>query len=80
MKIPPCMYIKGGAEGKVLRLKGDLYGLKQSSHVWQKMFRKFMISEGFKQCVMDTCIYMRGEGDSRIILGIHVDDQVIWVP
>ena len=47
MKIPPRMYIKGGAEGKVLRLKGALYGLKQSSHVWQEMFRKFMISEGF---------------------------------
>ena len=80
MKIPPRMYIKGGAEGKVLRLKGALYGLKQSSHVWQETFKKIMISEGFKQCVMDTCIYMRGEGDSRIILGIHVDDQVITGP
>ena len=80
MKIPPRMYINGGAEGKVLRLKGALYGLKQSSHVWQEMFRKFMISEGFTQCVMDTCIYMRGEADSRIILGIHVDDQVITGP
>ena len=80
MKIPPRMYIDGGAEGKVLRLKGALYGLKQSSHVWQEMFKKFTISEGFTQCVMDTCIYMRGEGDSRIILGIHVDDQVITGP
>ena len=48
--------------------------------MWQEMFRKFMISEGFTQCVMDTCIYMRGEADSRIILGIHVDDQVITGP
>ena len=29
---------------------------------------------------MDTCIYTRGEGQSRIILGIHVDDQVIVGP
>ena len=80
MKIPPCMYIEGVVEGKVLRLKGALYGLKQSSHVWQETFRNFMVAEGFKQCVMDTCIYMKGEGNNRIILGIHVDDQVITGP
>ena len=29
---------------------------------------------------MDTCIYTRGSGQSRIILGIHVDDQAIVGP
>ena len=29
---------------------------------------------------MDTCIYTRGIGQSRIIVGIHVDDQVIVGP
>ena len=39
-----------------------------------------MIKSGFSQCKMDTCIYIRGEGKNRIILGIHVDDQVIAGP
>ena len=39
-----------------------------------------MIKSGFKQCIMDTCIYTRGTGKSRIILGIHVDDQAIIGP
>ena len=38
-----------------------------------------MIKSGFKQCVMDTCIYI-GTGQSRIILGIHVDDQAFIGP
>ena len=33
MTIPPGMKILGGCEGKVLTLRGALYGLKQSSHV-----------------------------------------------
>ena len=80
MTIPPYMIIEGGSHGKVLRMKGALYGLKQSSNVWNKMFNAFMIKSGFFQCKMDTCIYIRGEGNNKIILGIHVDDQVIAGP
>ena len=83
MKIPPYMNIPN-SESKVLKLKGALYGLKQSSNVWGRTFEKFMLKSGFKHdfvmCVMDTCIYTRGTGQSRIILGIHVDDQAIIGP
>ena len=61
-------------------MKGALYGLKQSSDVWGKMFESFMLKSGFKQCIVDTCIYTRGSGQSCIILGIHVDDQAIIGP
>ena len=44
------------------------------------MFTLFMFSIGFKQCVMNTCMYTRGKGHSPIIVGIHVDDQVIVGP
>ena len=49
MTIPPHMHIKGNTEGKVLRMLGALYGLKQSSHVWNKKFHEFMIHAGFQQ-------------------------------
>ena len=39
-----------------------------------------MLRSGFKQCIMDTCMYTRGIGQSRIILGIHVDYQAIIGP
>lgn len=80
MTIPPYMNIIGDTRGKVLRMKGGLYGLKKSSHVWNKMFNDFMVKSGFTQCKMDTCIYTRGFGYNRVILGIHVDDQVIAGP
>lgn len=79
MKIPPYMNIPDSGN-KVLKLKGALYGLKQSSNVWGNTFEAFMLKSGFKQCIMDTCIYTRGVGQSRIILGIHVDDQAIVGP
>ena len=47
MTIPPYMKIKGNSEGKVLKMLGALYGLKQSSNVWNKMFNSFMINAGF---------------------------------
>ena len=80
MTIPPGMKIPGGSEGKVLRVRGALYGLKQSSHVWAKMFTEFMLKVGFKQSILDTCIYTKGEGQSKIILGIYEDDHVIVSP
>ena len=42
MKIPPYMNIKGNTEGEVLKMLGALYGLKQSSNVWNKMLHSFM--------------------------------------
>ena len=39
-----------------------------------------MLKQGFKQSILDTCIYYRGLGLNRIILGIHVDDQAIIGP
>ena len=46
MTIPPYMIIEGGSHGKVLKMKGALYGLKQSTNVWNKMFNAFMIEVG----------------------------------
>ena len=51
MKIPSYMNIPN-SEDKVLKLKGALYGLKQSSNVWGRTFENFMLKLGFKQCVM----------------------------
>ena len=47
MKIPPYMDILNSTH-KVLKLKGALYGLKQSSNVWGRTFERFMLKQGFK--------------------------------
>ena len=51
MKIPPYMKVDK-TENKVLKTKGVLYGLKQGSHVWGKMFEAIMLKSGFKQCLI----------------------------
>ena len=79
MKIPPYMDIPNSTH-KVLKLKGALYGLKQSSNVWGRTFERFMLKQGFTQSILDTCIYYRGTGLNKIILGIHIDDQAIIGP
>ena len=61
MKIPPHIDIPNSTH-KVLQLKGALYGLKQSSNVWGRTFERFMLKQGFKQRILDTCIYYRGTG------------------
>ena len=57
MRIPPYMSIPYYANKVLSKLKGALYGLKQSSSVWGEIFEAFMLKSGFKQCIMDTlCI------------------------
>ena len=51
----------------------SLHGLKQSPRCWNNVFKKFMISLGFKQSVADRCIF----DDRLAIVTVHVDDLVL---
>ena len=79
VKIPAYMDIRNSAL-KTLKLKGALYGLKQSSNVWGRTFERFMLKQGFTQSKLDTSIYYEGTRLNRSMLGIHVDDQAIIGP
>ena len=62
---------------EVWQLKKSLYGLKQVSHVWNKLLDSMLKKLGFDQCDKDTCVYLHQSKKGFIILAIHVDDMLI---
>ena len=63
--------------GMVCKLKRSLYGLKQSPRCWYQKLIDFLSSIGYISCFSDSAIYTKGEGDSRVIIGVYVDDLII---
>lgn len=63
-------------DGKVVKLKKTLYGLKQSPMEWNNTLNQFMIDEGFTRSQADKCIYSRKDGDEYIYVAVYVDDII----
>lgn len=76
VKPPKGMNIE---DGKVLKLKKGLYGLKQSPRLWNETLDTFLKRKGFTQCKSDPCIYVRNEKGRYAILGVYVDDIIMAV-
>ena len=72
---PPPGYTKD--RSKICKLKKSLYGLKQSGHLWNNMLNSFLTKQGFTRSMVDTCVYTRFKGESKIILLVWVDDLII---
>jgi hypothetical protein len=62
---------------KVLRLRKSLYGLKQSPHLFNKKLDAFLRSRRLTPTRGDPCLYSRLEGEVRLMVSVHVDDQLI---
>ena len=54
-----------------------MYGLKQSGRMWHTCLHNFLKEIEFSQIIADNCIYVKGEGKSKIILVVWVDDLVL---
>ena len=50
-------------------VKCALYGMPQSSHLWNATLHDYLIKDGFVRANSDACIYIKREGASFIILG-----------
>lgn len=74
MKAPNAS-LTGGNE--VWQLRKSLYGLKQASHVWNKLLDSTLKGLGFDRCSKDTCVYLYRSNQAFIILAVHVDDMLI---
>ena len=61
-----------------LNSKKSIYGLKQASKQWYLKFDKVVIANGFKENIIDQCIYMKISGSKYIFLVLYVDD--IFLP
>ncbi len=61
----------------VCRLHKGLYGLKQSSRLWNIKFDAFITKYGLTSTTADPCVYTRSSDNEFIILGIWVDDGLL---
>ena len=62
---------------EVWKLQKSLYGLKQASHVWNKLLDSTLKQLGFDRCSKDTCVYLHQSKNAFIVLAVHVDDMLI---
>ena len=76
MEIPPG-FTTAETEGKVLRLKKSLYGLKQSPRAWFDRFKRAILAMGYKQCNGDHTLFYLCSKNHITILAVYVDDIVI---
>ena len=61
----------------VCKLKKSLYGLKQASRQWYLKFDEIITDFGFKENMVDPCIYLKISGSKFIFLVLYVDDILL---
>ena len=66
-----------GNDNLVCKLKKSIYGVKLASRQWYIKFDKVIIRNGFKENVVDMCIYMKVSGSSVIFFVLYVDDILL---
>jgi hypothetical protein len=64
--------------GRVVRLKKALYGMKQSARCWQEHLLAIMQELGYLRLSSDQCIYINSQGEEIIIVAIYVDDLFVF--
>ena len=73
----PEGFTKKGNEHLVCKLKKSIYGLKQASRQWYIKFNNTITSFGFKENIVDQCIYLNVSGSKFIFLILYVDDILL---
>ena len=69
--------MKKGREHMVLKLSKALYGLKQAPRAWNVKLDSTLKKLGFRKCVTEPAVYIRGVGLSAVMLGVYVDDLIV---
>ncbi|KAL6327918.1 hypothetical protein AAG906_027329 [Vitis piasezkii] len=73
----PTGFVEVGKEDLVCKLNKSIYGLKQASRQWYLKFDRIITQNGFKENIVDRCIYLRVSGSSYIFLVLYVDDILL---
>lgn len=61
----------------VYKLQRSLYGLKQSTRMWNKTIDDFVLGLELKKCESDHCVYMKHDGQDMIFVALYVDDLIL---
>lgn len=75
--VHPQGFAVKGKEHMGCRLRKSIYGLKQASRQWNLKFDEVIKRFGFRENVVDKCIYVKFKGGKLIILVLYVDDILL---
>ena len=64
-------------ENMVCKLQKSTYGLKHASRQWHLKFDEVVTANGFKENIIDQCIYMKVSGRKYIFLVLYVDNILL---
>ena len=64
----------GDYDGKVVRLRKSLYGLKQAGRCWNEKLDAWLKADGWVPNDNDACLYVHGTAQARMLFYVHVDD------
>ena len=73
----PIGFEEVGKDNMVCKLQKSIYGLKQASRQWYIKFDEVVTANGFKENIVDQCIYMKVSGSKFIFLVLYVDDILL---
>jgi hypothetical protein len=73
----PPGFERAGEEEKVLRLSKALYGLRQAPRAWNAKLDDTLLGFGFQRSPSEHAVYMRCDGNERLLLGVYVDDLIV---
>jgi hypothetical protein len=75
--VQPPGFVIQGQEHKVYKLSKALYGLRQAPRAWNTKLDATLKGLGFSQSPLEHGLYARGVGDTRLLIGVYVDDLII---
>ena len=72
-------FTEEGKEHMVCKLKRSIYELKQVSRQWYLKFNDTIVSFGFKENIVDRCIYLKVSGSKFIFRILYVNDILLAI-
>ena len=67
-------------QGRVLKLKKSIYGLKQAGRIWNMKIDASLKRLGYTRSKSDHCVYFKEVGDECYYIGLYVDDLMMIGP
>jgi hypothetical protein len=73
----PPGFVQEGEEPKVLKLSKALYGLRQAPRALNIKLDNTLKKLGFSQSPLEHGLYARGNENSRLLVGVYVNDLIV---
>jgi hypothetical protein len=73
----PAEFVIASQEGKVLRLRKALYGLRQAPRAWNSKLDNTLKKMNFVQSEHEHAMYRHSHGDDILLVEVYMDDLVI---